>query len=314
MINCKFNSVNERDIDLLLLEAIGTDPDFATLFINKTDLKGRSFCVVSEELSKANKDGESDLTIIIECGERRYGLLIEDKIDAPAMPKQHQRYIKRGNTGIDHNDYQDFKVFIVCPQKYYEGDKEAKKYEHFVSFEECISYFEAKTDAINRYRAQQMKQATEKAKKPRGNTVDPKANEFFQKYIAFQKEYYKGVHMKSDSKSSGVWVEFGTTLGRAYIIHKSDRGYVDLTFPNAVGKRSLLEHFAEWARREGLADITAEPTGKSAALRIKVPPIDFYDSFSKVQHEDLHKCFSAIQKLTELANSIEDLRQISELD
>lgn len=45
--------------------------------------------IVSEVyLSKADKDGESDITVIIESSGIKYGLLIEDKIDAIAMPEQ----------------------------------------------------------------------------------------------------------------------------------------------------------------------------------------------------------------------------------
>ena len=73
-------------------------------------------------LSKSDKDGESDITVIIKSEGKKYGLLIEDKIDAIAMPEQPERYIKRGEKGIKNKDYDAFYSFIVCPEKYYKNN------------------------------------------------------------------------------------------------------------------------------------------------------------------------------------------------
>ena len=124
------NTISERDMDLLFIESILTDPGFCQLLINKTDLSGKLFQVLSAELSKADsKLGESDITVVIETQKKKYGLLIENKIDAIAMPEQHDRYIKRGKKGVKDKEYKDFRVFIICPKKYYEHNDEAKLYE-----------------------------------------------------------------------------------------------------------------------------------------------------------------------------------------
>ncbi|MBR5708116.1 MAG: hypothetical protein IKX41_01900, partial [Oscillospiraceae bacterium] len=88
MITLRFNNtITERDMDLLFVESILTDPGFCRLTQDKTDLKGRPFRVLSAELSKTDADlGESDIFVAVEVVGRRYGLLIEDKLDATAMP------------------------------------------------------------------------------------------------------------------------------------------------------------------------------------------------------------------------------------
>lgn len=66
-ITVKYSSVEERDMDTLFLEVIGSDKDFLQIFVNKIEsLKGQSFEVQSIELSKADNDGESDITVIID--------------------------------------------------------------------------------------------------------------------------------------------------------------------------------------------------------------------------------------------------------
>ena len=139
------NTVSERDMDLLLAESALTDPCFCNLLVDKTNLRGKTFRILSGELSKSDSDlGESDVTLILEIEGLRYGFLIEDKIDATAMPDQHERYVKRGRKGVKNGDYADFRVFIFCPEKYYRNNDEAKLYEHMLTYEECRDYFDEK--------------------------------------------------------------------------------------------------------------------------------------------------------------------------
>ena len=166
-------------MDLLFIESITTDPGFASFVIEKTDLKGKSVHVLHAELSKADSYlGESDITVIVDVEGTKYGLLIEDKIDAIAMPEQHDRYTKRGAKGVKAGEYQDFRIFIFCPDKYYRNNNEAKLYEHHLSYEECKEYFDSKSDVLSAFRSQQIAQAIVKAKKPAPNNVNEKANSF----------------------------------------------------------------------------------------------------------------------------------------
>ena len=73
----------------------------------------------SVDLSKSDNDGESDITVILQNQNTKIGLLIEDKINAIAMPEQCNRYSICGKKGIKNGDYKAFYVFIVAPEKYY---------------------------------------------------------------------------------------------------------------------------------------------------------------------------------------------------
>ena len=64
-IKVDFCSVEERDMDTLFLEAIGSDKGFLKIFLNKIEeLRNGNFNVLSIELSKTDNDGESDITVI----------------------------------------------------------------------------------------------------------------------------------------------------------------------------------------------------------------------------------------------------------
>ena len=313
MISLRFNNtITERDMDLLFVESISTDPGFCSLLIGKTDLNGKPLLVISAELSKSDSSlGESDITAIVEIEGVKYGLLIEDKIDAIAMPQQHARYIKRGNKGIKDGEYDDFRVFIFCPEKYYRNNAEAKLYEHILTYEECKEYFESRQDLLSVFRSQQIEQALSKAKKPPTINVDEKANAFLKQYIQYQREHYPSLDLSTKEDKNGWWTDYRTELGYVYINHKIQEGHVDLTFPRASGKIEQAKLIAEWARQHKISGATVVKTKQSAMIRIHVPKLDILKGFDSVDKDELDQCFEAIKELTDFANIIEMANSIT---
>ena len=306
MISLQFiNTISERDMDLLFIESITTDPEFATFVLNKTDLKGKTIRVLHAELSKTDSYlGESDITVIVDVDGYKYALLIEDKIDAIAMPEQHDRYIKRGSKGIKAGEYQDFRIFIFCPEKYYRNNKEAKLYEHHLSYEECKEYFDSKNDPLSIFHSQQIAQAIAKAKKPASINVNEKANTFLKQYISYQKENYPSLDLSTKEDRNGWWTDYRTELGNAYINHKIQEGYVDLTFLRASDKIDRAKFIVEWARRHKIPDISVVQTKKSAMIRIHVPKLNIMKGFESIDKDELNQCFEAIKELTDFASII----------
>ena len=299
------NTLSERDMDLLFAESILTDPGFCRLLLNKTDLKGRAFQILSAELSKMDSDlGESDITVAIDVDGIRYGLLIEDKIDAIAMPEQHDRYIKQGEKGVKAGEYDDFRVFLFCPEKYYRNNDEAKLYEHLLTYEECKEYFDSKNDLSSIFRSQQLDQAITKAKKPPANNIDEKANAFLKQYIRYQKEHYPLLDLSTKEDKNGWWTDFRTELGSVYLTHKIQQGYVDLTIPKASDKIDQVRVIAEWARQHKIPGATVVKAKKSAMIRIHVPKIDIEKGFEFVDRDELNQCFDVIKELTDFANIV----------
>ena len=299
-------------MDLLFIESISTDPGFCRMLVDKTDLKGKPFQVLRAELSKEDSDlGESDITVVVDIEGNKYGFLIEDKIDALAMPDQHGRYIKRGNKGIKAGEYLDFRVFIFCPEKYYKNNDEAKLYEHILTYEECKEYFDNKNDSFGSFRSQQLAQAITKAKKPPVINVDEKANAFLRQYIAYQREHYPSLDLSTKEDKNGWWTDFRTELGYVYINHKIREGYVDLTFPRTSDKVDRAKIIADWARLHKIPGIEVIKTKGSAMFRIHVPKLDMIKGFEFVDKGELNQCFDAIKELTDFANIIETANSLA---
>ena len=314
MFNYKNKNVCERDMDLLFIEAFVTDRGFSDLFINQTSFKGKEYKILSTEISKVDKDlGESDITIIIDVEGIKYALLIEDKIDAIAMPNQHGRYIERGNKGIGNNEYSYFDVFIVCPEKYRKNNEEATKYKYYVSYEQCLEYFSKCENPLRKMWYEQIAQALDTAKLENKVEINEIAIVSFEKYADYQKKHFPRIKLQSraDGKSvNGWWPKFGTGCKGLYILHKTDRNFVDLTIHGAGEKIAELTIIEKWLYENGNKDITLHKTGKSAALRIETPEISMSKPFYEWNLDDLDACFEAIQKLTDLASMFTAINKI----
>ena len=313
MFSLQFNNtICARDMDLLFVQALLTDPGFASLLIDKTNLKGKPYQVLAAELSKSDSDlGESDIQAVINVDGIKYGFLIEDKIDAIAMPKQHDRYVKRGQKGVEAGEYSDFRIFLFCPEKYLKNDAEAKLYEHVITYEECKEYFDVKSDPLSVFRSSQLKQALAKAKKPPVVNVNAKANAFLRQYIAYQKEHFPALTLATKETANGYWTDYRTELGYVYIYHKIQEGYVDLTFPRAQAMEDKAKVIAEWMRRHKFPNLTVLKSAKSVAIRVHVPKLDILKGFEYVDQDELNRCFEAIQELSDFANIVERTNSIT---
>ena len=312
-MKCDFGTVSERDMDMLFLNAFSTDKGFLNLFIEEAKLPKADYTVKEVCLSKADKDGESDITVIIEGADRKVGLLIEDKIDAIAMPEQPERYIKRGERGIENKEYDAFYSFIVCPEKYYNNNEAAKKYPYKIKYEVIRDYFSKKTNPTHMVYFQEICQAIEKAKRPPKVEINANANRFFRKYKDYQEENYPELNLTTKRNSNGYWAHYTSRFGSVYLYHKIEDGKVDLTFNKAAKYLDKLEIVANWFRKHGFPNVCAVKTGMAGALRVAVPKLNMQIPFEENDDYDIDVCFKTINELIEavnvfgVANSISDL-------
>lgn len=283
MLKCQFSDLRERDMDLLLMEEIASCQKFANIFLSLISLVDAK--VVSVEQSKTDENGESDITVVVEKDGIKYGLLIENKIDAKAQPAQASRYHKRGDEGVRKGDYQTYQTFIVAPQRYLDNNAEAKHYDWQVSYEVCLAYFALQTDGRAIFKRQQIEQAIDKQKRGYQPTVDDAVTDFWMQYRDYQRQSYRELCIKGDCEgkpSKSTWVYFDTSLKNICIIHKAAHGIVDVEFSGLGERWQTLRSFCQ-STFGNLFDarLTVEQTGKSAVLRSMIPmtPINMQEPF-----------------------------------
>ena len=307
MIDCKFSDVSEHDMDLLFLEEFVCSKPFLKIFTSLVGIDDAE--VISIYSSKTDVAlGESDMTVVIESKGERIGLLIEDKIDAVAMPEQSARYVFRGNKGVERGDYNRLFVFIVAPKKYLSQNTEAQKYPNKVEYETILSYFEDLNDARSPFKIQQIRQAIDKQKKGYQIEVDPAVTEFWSKYSDYQKEHYPGVYFIYNGEVKGAnatWPRFKTVVDGVYMYHKTEFGFVDLTLDGCAERIVDIENLLSDTIGDYLGEgFTVHKTGKSAAIRLLVPILDLHRPF-ETQINEVEKGFSAVKQLSDLVKSVD---------
>ena len=303
-----FRDIMEHDIDMLLFEEFSCSEDFSQIFLSKLNINHAEVSSIWQ--SKTDSElGESDMTVIFDCGDRKIALLIEDKINAIAMPEQPSRYVLRGNKGISNGEFDAFYVFLVAPKQYLEQNEKAKEYPNKVSYEEIREYFEIKGDKRKSFKLALLNFAIEKQKKGYNIIKNSFVTDFWRQYIDYKNQYFPNLNLivnNAIKPTYGIWTYFRTKDGNL-IYHKSDQGNVDLTYNGCADKIDLIKQFVVKAIGDFYEQgFNVVKTGKSCAIRMRVPIIDFTKSFTE-QTIFLRKTFESVEKLCAVSEKLDIL-------
>ena len=301
-MNYQFESVYERDMDLLFMRKLAKDESFVRQFFltgEKLVEKGydkADFIVEKVAHSVMTEDGESDIEAVLSIGGKRVALLIEDKIDAVAMPEQAARYSIRGQKAIECGDYDEFYVFIVAPNDYLNSNAEAKKYDHRISYEDILAGTE---DEFEKAMIHYSLSDANIVRRPRSATVTKFWDQLYD-YLdenypkVFQVHGYRGLER---SGQAGQWISISCAAKPFSIQIKSDRGYVDLEIRGYVDQFSQFSNDNKALLDEGRLYVRAAT--KSLAIRKYINTIDFTQPFD-LQKPALKEAFDAAKELQEL--------------
>ena len=289
--------VCERDIDLYIINKFINDSKFKELFLKKINCQNYQVCKCLHSFSDEN--GESDITIILENDNRKIGLLIEDKINAIAMQKQYERYILRAEKQKHEGLFDDYYIFIIAPKSYIDSNTEAKKYDNKISYEEILDYISGDV-----YGESLIREAIEKKKKGYEVVENKAVTLFWEKYYEMVENKFSDLKLnkiEGPRGSDANWPIFHTPIKKIKLLHKADRGYVDLTFRRVSQYYSEVYDIVKNVLKENMK---LEQTEKSLAIRIDVPEIDFQKDF-KEQEENVIKCLEVVRELQEFMKKID---------
>jgi hypothetical protein len=271
-------SIAEIHVDFILWEEFQTNREFLRQFVahcakedDSVELDG----LVTR--SVANAFGESDL--LVRCRNRagkRIALLIEDKIGAALQPDQAERYRKRGEQGKP-DSWDSFITCIVAPKRYIER---VQGFDASVALESILD-LDWLHDGLDRQRADfkrnVLKAAIEKERHSGPFLIDAAVTSFRQSYFDLLQRDFPEIRMNPPKAcyAGETWFRLRHSClpKSAWIHHKTERGFVDLSFPN-VNEADL------WKFRdcfdEGMRPIQ---TGQSASLRLIVTKVENFIDF-----------------------------------
>lgn len=298
-IGVSFETVYERDIDLLIMNSFCNNSIACKRFFACTQLSG---AVVKRIIHSFKElDGESDIIIEMQNNDGNlHWLMIEDKVDAVSQTEQYERYIKRGNRAVQLGKTAGYTVFIVAPNAYLQTNAMAKKYPNRISYEELLQDF---NEEHNIYACALLQRAIEKENNP--EIVDEAVTAFWKDFISFQKEVAPDLNPNVNKTTRGtnsVWVNYITQHRGVRLTHKANQGRVDLSFKDCAIQ---IMDLAKSASNYTDSDMHWHTTGKSASIGIDVPFMDFTRPFSFYK-DDMLIVFDAVTRLLTLLDKIFD--------
>ncbi len=303
--NIQLKKVYEHDMDLLILEEFVSNNKFAKLFLDKLNLPD-DYIIEQALHSYSDEDGESDLTFVLKYPDKTVVLMIEDKIDATTMTGQSQRYHLRAQRMFPNGEYY---IMLAAPEDYHREhatDVDAD-YDYRITYEELHDYFQTQTTIRSRHKLAVIETALREKKAGYQVNENQAVTEFWKELRRYTEENYRTLEMagKDTPKgSSAVWPEFYTALRNVKVIYKSQKGYVDLEFPN-YGDRigDLHKRIAE--KQPSASDSAIYPTGKAASIRIANVRwiVDFKTPFDDVVNI-IDDVLQAVKQLCELAEKL----------
>ena len=303
----QIKKVYERDMDLLIMEEFLESPTFAKLFLDEVGLEG-AYTVVYAAHSLSDADGESDITLVLQYADRRVALLIEDKINAPTMPKQSARYAKRAEQAKRRGEYQQSFVILAAPEAYHKAhsaDANAA-YDFRVTYEKLRNWFAAQNTARGAFKMALIDRALEEKRLGYQVQEVEAVTCFWRDLRRYCEEQYPQLSMIGvDAPKGGgaAWPEFRTVQEKVRVIYKSQKGTVDLEFPEFGDRRGELRAILGKQLSE---DMRLVKTGKAAAVRMEDPrwAISFHQDFTQ-QEAVILEVLQAVEKLCNLVEDVE---------
>lgn len=278
-------AIQERDIDLLLLEELYCSFKFREWFIEKTIGKNKSFIKflgIWHSLNKANL-GESDLVMkFLRKDNKAHLFLIENKIDASFQPAQPLRYKQRGEKYIKEGECVSYSTVLIAPKKYIRDNED---FDFVIEYEQIRDWFnnQAPQDKRAEYKAKIFSLAIEKSRRGYRPIPDEKATNFWHAYWQISKEIAPELGLKEPKKDIPAGSTFIIFKPKVLpkdisLVHKIDRGFIDLEFRN---KGSQIEAFKEKYQQFLEEGMIIERAHKSAVIRVFTEVLSFDKDFDK---------------------------------
>jgi hypothetical protein len=282
MTKISLSDVCERDIDLLLVEEFAATPDFVKWFLTEIGISATArLNSVSHSVNASN--GESDLELEVEVDGETLAILLENKIDAAFQDLQPERYGQRGRSYVLGGACARSTTVIIAPNSYFADTVEKHGFEHRISYEAVLRWFQTAHAASNRraYKCALLETAITRGQVGWRLVPNEQTTTFWERYWQLASSIVPNLRMPRPGPKprKSAFVRFrplGLPKG-VELLHKLRFGYVDLQFSRMSAR--VLELEGRYGD-ELQPRMRIESASKSAVVRMDVPVIDIAAPFS----------------------------------
>lgn len=267
-------SVQERDIDLLLLEQLHVADEFVNWLSNKLDLPGAT--LIGAHHSVQTVHGETDVLVYLQHEAQAIAVMIEDKIGAPMQPNQYERYHVRGKELCDNGQAERYLTVLCAPLTYLSGVPAEQAWEHRLALEDLAQVMESLP--LPGWQWRQAILLTDCSRTARAREADSKANVAYDDALLNLKRDYRefvNAHYPrlKASRQEGRDREYDLN-GKGFptgirFKHAFFRGEVSVVFEN-----KWVESVQEWFSKHTPEEVWICMHGRELHVRSSVEVLD----------------------------------------
>ena len=225
-------SIQERDVDLFLLEEFATDNSFCEWFISELDLPEISENIGVWRSISSYGLGETDILFSYKSESKKIYILIENKLDASFQDKQHERYLQRAKNYVTDKYCDSAFTILVAPELYCDNQSE---FENFITYEKISKRLEIIGTKRNLFKSNLLKIASEKLRRGYQPVNSEPVQKFWHSYWKFKEDKYPNLRMKKPNiipQNSDWPMLYDDNLNGIVFYHKLGQGNTDATFKN----------------------------------------------------------------------------------
>ena len=268
-------SIQERDVDLILLEELSTENSFCNWFISELNLPE---FYSSNGTWRSITDfglGETDLLFSYNSNNEKIFVLIENKLDATFQDEQYIRYEKRAKEYVEKKHCDNAYCILVAPNLYCENQND---FENYISYETISRLFEKQNTKRGLFKSQLMQIAVEKLRRGYQPVNSEPVQKFWHNYWNFKNNKIPSLTMKKPNivPHNSDWpMLYDNDLKDIVFYHKLAQGNSDATFKSPT-------EYIELKIKESLPkDFKFIKHSKSFSVRISSEKIDRTKDFNE---------------------------------
>jgi hypothetical protein len=283
-------AIQERDVDLILLEELSTDNSFCEWFIRELGLPTLTSVNGAWKSISAFGLGETDILFSYNSNEKKIYLLVENKLDASFQDEQFNRYLKRAGEYITKKECDDAFTILIAPKLYCDNQSDFESYLTYETIAQRLDFIGSKR---NVFKSQLLQIATEKLRRGYQPINSIPVQQFWNSYWQYKEDKYPNLKMKKPDivPHNSDWpMLYDERLKNIVFYHKFGQGNTDATFrgfPEEV-EFKIKEMLPEWAE--------FEKHSKSFSIRVFSGKIDRTKDF-KEQIDNVDRGLQNIERI-----------------
>ncbi|MDX1774017.1 PD-(D/E)XK nuclease family protein [Oceanihabitans sediminis] len=242
-------SIQERDVDLILLEELSTSNSFCEWFIRELDLPNLTSVNGAWRSISAFGLGETDILFSYNSNDKKIFVLIENKLDATFQNEQFNRYLKRADQYLEKKECDIAYAVLVAPKLYCDNQSD---FENYLTYEKIAERLEFIGNKRNIFKSNLLQIATEKLRRGYQPINSVPVQSFWHSYWRYKEENYPNFIMKEPNivPHNSDWpMLYDDSLKNIVFYHKLGQGNSDATFrgfPEEV-EFKIKDILPEWA-------------------------------------------------------------------